>query len=59
MPVRNLVGAWEQCIQAALTAKVAVEDELSKPRDAHVRLPYVATFAFLIGELDGQSETKF
>jgi len=35
MPARNLVGAWEHCIQEAIPAKIAVEDELVKPRDAY------------------------
>jgi ubiquitin carboxyl-terminal hydrolase L5 len=38
MPVRNLASAWERCIQAAIPAKIAVEDELTKPRGAHVCL---------------------
>lgn len=59
MPVRNLIGAWERCIQAALTAKLAVEDELSKPRDAHVGLPRPFLFTVLITLLDRQSETQF
>jgi len=35
MPVRNLSSAWERCIQEAIHAKIAVEDELTQPRDAH------------------------
>jgi ubiquitin carboxyl-terminal hydrolase L5 len=37
MPTRNLAGAWERCIQGAMSAKIAVEEELARPRDAHVR----------------------
>ncbi|KAI0764159.1 cysteine proteinase [Trametes elegans] len=34
MPERRLVPAWEECVRAALTAKVAVEEEIEKSRRA-------------------------
>ncbi|KAI8995234.1 cysteine proteinase [Trametes punicea] len=40
MPERKLVPAWESCVRAALSAKVAVEEEIEKSRRAqadHVR----------------------
>ncbi|OJT05865.1 Ubiquitin carboxyl-terminal hydrolase isozyme L5 [Trametes pubescens] len=40
MPERKLVPAWENCVRAALSAKVAVEEETEKSRRAqadHVR----------------------
>lgn len=37
MPERKLVPAWEDCVRAALTAKVAVEEEIEKSRRAQVR----------------------
>jgi ubiquitin carboxyl-terminal hydrolase L5 len=36
MPVRNLVGAWEACVRAAMPAKLAVEDEIKKSIQEHV-----------------------
>ena len=30
MPESHLIPAWERCVQSALRAKVAVEDELTK-----------------------------
>ncbi|KAI0727667.1 cysteine proteinase [Fomitopsis betulina] len=33
MPVRKLPDAWNACVEAALSAKVAVEEEISKARD--------------------------
>lgn len=35
MAARNLPAAWELCVKAAISAKVAVEDEIAKSRDAH------------------------
>ncbi|KZT01927.1 cysteine proteinase [Laetiporus sulphureus 93-53] len=35
MPARSLPTAWEACVQAALSAKVAVEDEITKAREAN------------------------
>ncbi|OSC98653.1 cysteine proteinase [Trametes coccinea BRFM310] len=37
MPERKLVPAWENCVRAALSAKVAVEEEIAKSRSAQVR----------------------
>ena len=37
MPERNLVPAWENCVRNAFSAKVAVEEEISKSRNAQVR----------------------
>ncbi|RPD58222.1 cysteine proteinase [Lentinus tigrinus ALCF2SS1-7] len=34
MAQRNLVPAWESCVRAALSAKVAVEDEIAKSQSA-------------------------
>ena len=36
MPPEGLPGAWERCIENALSVKTSVEDELEKPRLAHV-----------------------
>jgi ubiquitin carboxyl-terminal hydrolase L5 len=36
MPVRNLIGAWEACVRAAMPAKIAVEDEIAKSIREHV-----------------------
>ncbi|KAI0693067.1 hypothetical protein BC835DRAFT_1416146 [Cytidiella melzeri] len=35
MPQRNLVPAWETCLRAAMSAKVAVEEELANAARAH------------------------
>jgi len=37
MPQSQLLEAWTTCIQNARKAKVAVEDEIKKATDAHVR----------------------
>lgn len=37
MAERSLVPTWENCVRAALSAKVAVEDEVAKSRSAQVR----------------------
>lgn len=37
MPERKLAPAWEDCVRAALSAKVAVEEETEKSRRAQVR----------------------
>lgn len=39
MPVRKLPDAWNACVEAALSAKVAVEEEISKARDMQVCPP--------------------
>ena len=36
MPVRNLIDAWESCVKAAMPAKIAVEDEITKSIREHV-----------------------
>ena len=36
MPVRSLTGAWEECVRAAMPAKIAVEDEIAKATREHV-----------------------
>jgi ubiquitin carboxyl-terminal hydrolase L5 len=36
MPERNLIPAWESCVQNALRAKVAVDDEVTKQNRANV-----------------------
>lgn len=36
LPARNLAGAWEACVRAASSAKVAIEDEATKSMNAHV-----------------------
>ena len=36
MPVRSLIGAWEDCVRAAMPAKIAVEDEIAKSIQEHV-----------------------
>jgi len=36
MPERDLPGAWEACVQAAMRAKFAVEDEIAKSMREHV-----------------------
>lgn len=38
MPVRKLPDAWNACVEAALSAKVAVEEEITKARDMQVCL---------------------
>ncbi|CCL98478.1 uncharacterized protein FIBRA_00476 [Fibroporia radiculosa] len=35
MPARKLPEAWEACIRAALSAKLAVEEEIAKSANAH------------------------
>jgi len=35
MPVRNLTDAWEVCVKAAMPAKIAVEDEITKSIREH------------------------
>ncbi|KAJ7147113.1 cysteine proteinase [Mycena crocata] len=35
MPERSLIGAWERCVQDAIRAKVAVEDEITKATKAN------------------------
>ncbi len=37
MAARSLAPAWENCVRAALSAKVAVEDEVAKSQSAQVR----------------------
>jgi ubiquitin carboxyl-terminal hydrolase L5 len=62
MPVRSLVSAWEQCIKDAIPAKLAIEDELIKPRDAHVSSsPSLFLFLVLSNYFcsDGKSEANF
>ena len=39
MPERKLVPAWEACVRAALSARIAVEEEIEKSRQAQVRNP--------------------
>ncbi|CDO75937.1 hypothetical protein BN946_scf184873.g26 [Trametes cinnabarina] len=46
MPERKLVPAWESCVRAALSTKLAVEEEIEKSRRAQVRnssmlIPYL------------------
>jgi len=36
MPERDLIPAWERCVQNALRAKVTVEDEVAKGIRANV-----------------------
>ena len=36
MPVRKLPDAWNACLEAALSAKVSVEEEIAKARDTQV-----------------------
>jgi ubiquitin carboxyl-terminal hydrolase L5 len=42
MPVDSLISAWERCIQDALRAKVALEDEVMKGARAHVSTDLLA-----------------
>ena len=44
MPVRKLPDAWNACVEAALSAKVAVEEEISKAHDVQV-CPVASTYA--------------
>ena len=37
MTQKDLVSAWETCIQNGMRAKIAVEDELAKGMRANVR----------------------
>ena len=36
MAERSLPHAWERCVNAALQAKIVVEDEIEKSKNAHV-----------------------
>jgi len=36
LPEKKLLPAWEACVQNAVRANIAVEDELMKAADAHV-----------------------
>lgn len=45
MPQRNLVPAWEKCVQTAMTAKVVVEEELSGSVRAQVHLCNLSALA--------------
>ena len=36
MPKEELPGAWERCIENALSVRTSIEDELEKPRLANV-----------------------
>ncbi|KAI0349384.1 cysteine proteinase [Trametes cingulata] len=69
MPERKLVPAWENCVRAALSAKVAVEEEIEKSRRAqadHVRRtfdyePFIREFVIALeneGLLDDVLEER-
>ncbi|KAH9895837.1 cysteine proteinase [Cubamyces lactineus] len=69
MPERKLVPAWEACVGAALLAKIAVEDDIEKSRQAqadHIRRtfdyePFIREFITSLnhqGLLDGVLEDK-
>jgi ubiquitin carboxyl-terminal hydrolase L5 len=47
MSKEELPGAWERCIQNALSVKTSVEDELEKPRLANV-CPFLWPLCVLI-----------
>ncbi|OBZ73462.1 Ubiquitin carboxyl-terminal hydrolase isozyme L5 [Grifola frondosa] len=36
MPTRNLIQAWEACVNAAIPAKIAVEEEIVKSKSIHI-----------------------
>ncbi|KAI0364650.1 cysteine proteinase [Pilatotrama ljubarskyi] len=69
MPERKVVPAWENCVRAALSAKVAVEEEIKKSRRAqadHVRRtfdyePFIREFVIALeneGLLDDVLEER-
>ena len=45
MPQLDLVNAWEECVKAAIHAKIAVEDEIMKSIRANV---YMFFFVFVL-----------
>lgn len=45
MAERSLPRAWERCVNAALQAKIVVEDEIEKSKNAHVG-PFFNTTQF-------------
>ena len=47
MPERQLINAWQDCVKAALPAKIAVQDEVSKSVRAHVCVSLILNF-FLV-----------
>ena len=50
MAPKDLVSAWETCIQNGMRAKIVVEDELAKGMRANVRYrlkPFFYLFSFL------------
>ena len=48
MTQKDLVSAWETCIQNGMRAKIAVEDELAKGMRANVCESF-STFSFSFG----------
>ena len=46
MPESHLIPAWEKCVQNALRAKVAVEDELTKGIRANVSVEFFFAHIF-------------
>ena len=48
MPVRKLPDAWNACVEATLSAKVAIEEEITKARVMQVRF----MFACMYPEID-------
>jgi len=36
MPARNLPAAWEKCVQAAMSVKITIEEEIDKSKNANV-----------------------
>ena len=41
LPARKLASAWEECVRAAISAKVAVAEEVERSHRAQVRTPLV------------------
>ncbi|CAL1702373.1 unnamed protein product [Somion occarium] len=58
MPVRSLPSAWEACVQAAMAAKVSVEDEITKSKNMNADFirrtfdyePFIQTFVTCLQE---------
>ena len=56
MPEGRLIPAWETCVQNALRAKVAVEDEVAKGTRANVGDPNYYLCILTAGGVDGSFE---
>ncbi|KAI0076674.1 cysteine proteinase [Panus rudis PR-1116 ss-1] len=60
MPARSLAAAWERCIQSAMSAKVAVEEEIAKSKKTntdyicrtHDYEPFIRSFITYLHEGD-------